>query len=196
MMDGSNLQSCINAVTQNLTLSDISGESRNYLNVRGIIYSCMLLSLFFFFQAEDGIRDLTVTGVQTCALPICWPWRVQHMQLGNPVSGFLDRVRPFLKDDKGARMFGAGTNKPYGEKDETLVAELEKQRAKRPEDMALAARWLIALHNARGAEAALTEIDKLLAMYPESRELRSVRIDIVDEDDLDYSTAWRKAVDD
>src|SRR2546421_7897981 len=28
--------------------------------------------LFFFFQAEDGIRDLIVTGVQTCALPI-WP---------------------------------------------------------------------------------------------------------------------------
>src|SRR5574340_455105 len=26
---------------------------------------------FFFFQAEDGIRDLLVTGVQTCALPIC-----------------------------------------------------------------------------------------------------------------------------
>src|SRR5256886_9960503 len=28
------------------------------------------MSVFFFFQAEDGIRDLTVTGVQTCALPI------------------------------------------------------------------------------------------------------------------------------
>src|SRR2546429_2561197 len=27
--------------------------------------------LFFFFQAEDGIRDVAVTGVQTCALPIC-----------------------------------------------------------------------------------------------------------------------------
>src|SRR5207245_8059355 len=27
-------------------------------------------SVFFFFQAEDGIRDATVTGVQTCALPI------------------------------------------------------------------------------------------------------------------------------
>src|SRR5690348_18397730 len=27
--------------------------------------------LFFFFQAEDGIRDGRVTGVQTCALPIC-----------------------------------------------------------------------------------------------------------------------------
>src|SRR5687768_18566791 len=29
--------------------------------------------LFFFFQAEDGIRDVAVTGVQTCALPI---WNV------------------------------------------------------------------------------------------------------------------------
>src|SRR5256886_4291413 len=33
-------------------------------------WSALLLRLFFFFQAEDGIRDLTVTGVQTCALPI------------------------------------------------------------------------------------------------------------------------------
>src|SRR5260370_3773381 len=31
------------------------------------MYSCC----FFFFQAEDGIRDSSVTGVQTCALPIC-----------------------------------------------------------------------------------------------------------------------------
>src|SRR5262249_58436469 len=29
-------------------------------------------SWFFFFQAEDGIRDWSVTGVQTCALPIFW----------------------------------------------------------------------------------------------------------------------------
>src|SRR2546427_7264056 len=32
-------------------------------------------SVFFFFQAEDGIRDLTVTGVQTCALPISEKFR-------------------------------------------------------------------------------------------------------------------------
>src|SRR2546426_9021974 len=30
----------------------------------------MCLFFFFFFQAEDGIRDYKVTGVQTCALPI------------------------------------------------------------------------------------------------------------------------------
>src|SRR5262249_56190870 len=30
-----------------------------------------VVGCFFFFQAEDGIRDWSVTGVQTCALPIC-----------------------------------------------------------------------------------------------------------------------------
>src|SRR2546430_3900443 len=35
-----------------------------------MISSSFLNCWFFFFQAEDGIRDLTVTGVQTCALPI------------------------------------------------------------------------------------------------------------------------------
>src|SRR2546430_11319952 len=37
---------------------------------RRILLYCILDSMIFFFQAEDGIRDLTVTGVQTCALPI------------------------------------------------------------------------------------------------------------------------------
>src|SRR5256886_10117276 len=37
----------------------------------GISAETCRLVVFFFFQAEDGIRDLTVTGVQTCALPIC-----------------------------------------------------------------------------------------------------------------------------
>src|SRR5256885_9870661 len=34
------------------------------------INTFVVVSLFFFFQAEDGIRDYKVTGVQTCALPI------------------------------------------------------------------------------------------------------------------------------
>src|SRR5205823_11520196 len=41
-----------------------------------VIYFFLLLFFFFFFfffQAEDGIRDKLVTGVQTCALPICQP---------------------------------------------------------------------------------------------------------------------------
>src|SRR5438445_7607920 len=35
-----------------------------------ILLSVFYCLLFFFFQAEDGIRDIGVTGVQTCALPI------------------------------------------------------------------------------------------------------------------------------
>src|SRR2546427_8600556 len=42
----------------------------------------MLLVFFFFFQAEDGIRDLTVTGVQTCALPILVPLAARHQKTG------------------------------------------------------------------------------------------------------------------
>src|SRR6478752_519952 len=35
-----------------------------------ILEDALFLACFFFFQAEDGIRDVAVTGVQTCALPI------------------------------------------------------------------------------------------------------------------------------
>src|SRR2546427_10448207 len=38
-----------------------------------LMYAMSVFFFFFFFQAEDGIRDLTVTGVQTCALPILAP---------------------------------------------------------------------------------------------------------------------------
>src|SRR5256885_7334217 len=48
-----------------------------------VVVSCR----FFFFQAEDGIRDYKVTGVQTCALPI---WQVT-------IAGETHRVpEPFL----------------------------------------------------------------------------------------------------
>src|SRR5256886_5725913 len=42
------------------------------------------LLVVFFFQAEDGIRDLTVTGVQTCALPI---FRVAKSEMGYKTLG-------------------------------------------------------------------------------------------------------------
>src|SRR5438046_8558594 len=40
--------------------------------------------LFFFFQAEDGIRDWSVTGVQTCALPICVAVTGESGRVGAP----------------------------------------------------------------------------------------------------------------
>src|SRR3989449_6905478 len=37
---------------------------------RIVLLTLLSMLFFFFFQAEDGIRDVAVTGVQTCALPI------------------------------------------------------------------------------------------------------------------------------
>src|SRR5438034_1147378 len=48
----------------NMTYNSTTGES-----VDDVVY----LYFYFFFQAEDGIRDHCVTGVQTCALPISRP---------------------------------------------------------------------------------------------------------------------------
>src|SRR5256885_4121885 len=71
------------------------------------------VEMFFFFQAEDGIRDYKVTGVQTCALPICvvtldllvavapkqqmrhesFPGRfLGHLRVGRPAQQFVERM--------------------------------------------------------------------------------------------------------
>src|SRR5699024_12203616 len=41
----------------------------------------------FFFQAEDGIRDRNVTGVQTCALPILFSFGIRQFSKINSVVG-------------------------------------------------------------------------------------------------------------
>src|SRR6266487_5892790 len=54
-------------------------------DLRPLIRYCMFV---FFLQAEDGIRDGRVTGVQTCALPISWaPFRTAYL-------GYLMRALP------------------------------------------------------------------------------------------------------
>ena len=47
--------------------------------------------MFFFFQAEDGIRDVAVTGVQTCALPIYGQWDLSSYN-GNTGSEGTDNT--------------------------------------------------------------------------------------------------------
>src|SRR5207244_10127788 len=51
----------------------------------------MRLYFFFFFQAEDGIRDDLVTGVQTCALPI---WRGSTVSASAEGSAKMARATP------------------------------------------------------------------------------------------------------
>src|SRR6266566_8976702 len=54
--------------------------------------------VFFFFQAEDGIRDYKVTGVQTCALPI---WLRRRRRSADSRSPLRESIRVF--DALGAR---------------------------------------------------------------------------------------------
>src|SRR5207245_11557555 len=63
-----------------------------FLPVLACVEIAVCVVMFFFFQAEDGIRDATVTGVQTCALPI-------------------SRCRGDRPGD-GAAVLGGGTGRP------------------------------------------------------------------------------------
>src|SRR5206468_9221684 len=58
-------------------------------------------SVIFFFQAEDGIRDLIVTGVQTCALPIFRAGQTNFEQAGGPRAYFGSPAE--ARADEGAR---------------------------------------------------------------------------------------------
>src|SRR6266508_3935185 len=58
------------------------------------------MCFFFFFQAEDGIRDGHVTGVQTCALPI---FGCATVELDEPISGGESDLGP---DEARLRMLG------------------------------------------------------------------------------------------
>src|SRR5256885_3824279 len=76
--------------------------------------------LFFFFQAEDGIRDYKVTGVQTCALPISGPGTAQpspgpdrrRARLGEAPRRSLRRGLPQAKGRLGSRESAARAAPP------------------------------------------------------------------------------------
>src|SRR5436309_4389273 len=74
---------------------------------------------YFFFQAEDGIRDFHVTGVQTCVLPICG--RVlEQMSFGQSTPADVERV------------FGAADERPP---DGSLVYRTEDRRRRETESV-------------------------------------------------------------
>src|SRR3989475_12310290 len=88
----------------------------------------ILVVWFFFFQAEDGIRDLTVTGVQTCALPI---WRARW------------RVRPLPRAARGGRPV-----EPYPPAGARPAPGRARERGRPPRDPA----FQIARHERHGGD--------------------------------------------
>src|SRR2546421_8616318 len=87
---------------------------------------------FFFFQAEDGIRDLIVTGVQTCALPIS--------------RGYTTEVPVPVLFHAACQRHNPGPGHP--ERPERIVAVLDALRAA---DMASCLEWCEALPASRTA---------------------------------------------
>src|SRR3712207_8855500 len=100
--------------------------------------------MFFFFQAEDGIRDIGVTGVQTCALPIFRPDPrlngLAHSLLeldrnGERILGHIGSAAPVhysvlaLLPDRRVGLFvayNAGTARPLTVGNETLAAFVDR----------------------------------------------------------------------
>src|SRR5260370_6712068 len=72
--------------------------------------SAVCLVFFFFFQAEDGIRDSSVTGVQTCALPIS-PWFEKD---GRSAASFeIMKLHSIASFEEAA--FDVRTSRKYGQ---------------------------------------------------------------------------------
>src|SRR5256886_11697041 len=89
-------------------------EAESGVRCVGPEYYCprygLRVTLVFFFQAEDGIRDLTVTGVQTCALPIFYRMR------GISVAVFANKVK--TKDGREIELHNISVQRRYRDGDE------------------------------------------------------------------------------
>src|SRR3989440_8709895 len=92
------------------------------------------LITFFFFQAEDGIRDLIVTGVQTCALPISFsPSFILHpsafILIFIPCASACPSASPSARRDRRRRGRAGSSRLPSASAPSTRA---RTRRAERP----------------------------------------------------------------
>src|SRR5205807_5697706 len=85
--------------------------------------------VYFFFQAEDGIRDYKVTGVQTCALPISVQLSDQNAQQLAVVMGVLERQGVHGRFHRSlANRQGLVEHDATRSRDDELVADRSEER--------------------------------------------------------------------
>src|SRR2546430_6145509 len=85
-----------------------------------------LSEVLFFFQAEDGIRDLTVTGVQTCALPIYYESRLSEIY-GPMMTGIKKRQMPDPEYYKNILVATYLAYRPLSLSELTIIAGLRSE---------------------------------------------------------------------
>src|SRR6266404_9912213 len=86
---------------------------------------------FFFFQAEDGIRDKLVTGVQTCALPISRSLRRSRARGPRGSGGRAPLTRSVTTTGELRRatrsvILERGLHDAFGDRPETVIARLHR----------------------------------------------------------------------
>src|SRR5256885_12539078 len=86
------------------------------------------MNAFFFFQAEDGIRDYKVTGVQTCALPISLVGRALDPDLSAHQAGELAGDG---ESESGAPELASGRSIGLGERLEQTADRLLRSEERR-----------------------------------------------------------------
>src|SRR5690554_6918144 len=89
-----------------------------------IVQSSRMSDIFFFFQAEDGIRDADVTGVQTCALPI-FIFAICHGKDYILLASAQDHKRAF-DNDQGPNTGGMGAYAPAPIVTDSLLEKVKK----------------------------------------------------------------------
>src|SRR5690349_21991339 len=90
-----------------------------------------LYFFFFFFQAEDGIRDLYVTGVQTCALPISRRRRCRHGAAVHRRARAPRPLRPAARAQHPAHRSEEHTSELQSRRDLVCRLLLEKKKKKK-----------------------------------------------------------------
>src|SRR5215210_8248456 len=94
------------------------------------VHADITLVLFFFFQAEDGIRDTSVTGVQTCALPISAGVGRRRAVGGAPAGPGPRRV-PRRSEERRVGKECRSRWSPYHKKKKKKNKKKEKNKKKR-----------------------------------------------------------------
>src|SRR5256885_9902924 len=128
---------------------------------------------FFFFQAEDGIRDYKVTGVQTCALPIFFYTSLANEELVRVAEAQLERAKEELQISVNKFQAGAAT------RSDTLTATVDLGNARLALLQAQANLATAQANLARqiGVDGVVRAVpDSQLPPVPDTTELRTVAL--------------------